>query len=169
MFIMKYWLMLKNLSRYSVFMCRCRDRLWNRNIIRLLEVMLLPYAIVKSLGYFRVRETPGRKGLAFVLIAKNEAPYIKEWLDFHYKRGVSHFIIYDNESTDNLCEVLNPYIEAGVVSYHVIRGKVRQNDAYNMAIYEYGHKFKYMGFIDADEFMFVRNSRGVVYVIYAHS
>ncbi|MBQ7543421.1 MAG: glycosyltransferase family 2 protein [Synergistaceae bacterium] len=114
--------------------------------------------MIKMLGYFRAKNMPGRKGLAFVLIAKNEAPYIAEWIGFHRKQGVSHFIIYDNESTDNFREVLSPYIDAGLVTYHAIRGKARQIDAYNMALHDYGHKFKYMGFIDADEFMFVRNS-----------
>ena len=93
-----------------------------------------------------------------MLIAKNEATYIKEWLDFHIKQGVSKFIIYDNESTDNFREVLSPYIEAGIVIYDVIKGKRRQIDAYNMALNKYRRKFKYMGFIDADEFVFARNN-----------
>ena len=92
-----------------------------------------------------------------VLIAKNEAPYIEEWINFHHKQGASHFIIYDNESTDNLRGVLKPYIDSGLVTYHLLRGRRRQNDAYNMAIHDYGRKFKYMAFIDADEFIFVRD------------
>ncbi|MBQ7215890.1 MAG: glycosyltransferase family 2 protein [Synergistaceae bacterium] len=121
----------------------------------MLKVLLTPYCLLK---YFYVKSDDNRSGLAFVLIAKNEAPYIEEWLNFHRKQGVSHFIIYNNESTDNFREVLQPYIDSGLVSYHVINGKPRQLDAYNMAIHDYGHKFRYMGFIDADEFVFVRNN-----------
>ena len=43
--------------------------------------------------------------LAVVAIMKNEAPYVKEWLDYHLLAGVDHFFIYDNETPDNLKEV----------------------------------------------------------------
>ena len=121
----------------------------------MLKILVTPFCIFK---FFHVRNVPGREGLAFVLIAKNEAPYIKEWLDFHIKQGVNHFIIYDNESTDNFHEILAPYIASGVVTYHTINGIMRQRDAYNMAVNDYAYRFKYMGFIDADEFVFVRNN-----------
>ena len=131
----------------------------NRLMRILLRILALPQGVFR---YFFPRKCPGREGLAFVLIAKNEAPYIEEWLNFHHKQGVTHFIIFDNESTDNFHEVLKPYIDSGLVTYHTIKGKKRQLDAYNMAVHDYGHKFKYMGFIDTDEFVFIRNSRGGV-------
>ena len=49
--------------------------------------------------------------LAVVAIMKNAGPYIKEWLDYHLLAGVEHFFIYDNDSLDNMKEVLQPYIE----------------------------------------------------------
>ncbi|MBR0151243.1 MAG: glycosyltransferase family 2 protein [Synergistaceae bacterium] len=67
-------------------------------------------------------------------------------------------MIYDNESTDNFREVLEPYIQSGLVTYHLIKGRARQLDAYNMAVHDYGRKFRYMGLIDADEFVFVRRN-----------
>ena len=136
---------------------RLRDYSYNRFLRIFLRLLVTPYYVI--FRYFLGRkDIPGREGLALVLIAKNEATYIKEWLDFHIKQGVSNFIIYDNESTDNFREVLSPYIKAGIVIYNVIRGKSRQFDAYNMAMHKYRSKFKYMGFIDADEFVFVRNN-----------
>ena len=134
----------------------------NKCIMRFLKLFLMPYFLMK---YYFFRDVTGRKGLAFVLIAKNEAPYIEEWLNFHRKQGASHFLIYDNESEDNLHEVLTPYIESGLVTYHVIRGKARQVDAYHKAIHDYGRKFKYMAVVDADEFVFVRkNTYGTTFV-----
>lgn len=135
----------------------CRDYTANVFVFRLIKVIVTPFYMLQ---YFFPRKWPRREGLAFVLIAKNEATYIKEWLDFHIKQGVSKFIIYDNESTDNFREVLRPYIEAGTVIYSFIKGKIRQIDAYNMALNDYAGKFRYMGFIDGDEFVFVRNSTG---------
>ena len=133
----------------------CRDYTQNDFVRNLLQILATPYCLLK---WCVRRNIPGREGLAFVLIAKNEAPYIEEWINFHIKQGVTKFIIYDNESTDNLREVLKPYIEKGIVIYDIIRGKRRQNDAYNIALNKYRKDFKYMGFFDADEFVFVRNN-----------
>lgn len=91
--------------------------------------------------------------LTIVAIAKNESAYISEWLAFHKLQGVEKVFLYDNDSTDNMREVLQPYIEDGYVVYNEIPGRYRQYDAYNDAINRYGHLAKYMAFIDCDEFM----------------
>ena len=127
----------------------------NKIIRRILKFIATPFCVAK---YFFVPDVPERKGFALVLIVKNEAPYVEEWINFHEKQGVCHFIIYDNESTDNLHDVLLPYIESDKVSYHRFKGKLPQNEAYNSAMAEYGKKFKYIGVIDADEFLFVRSN-----------
>ena len=147
--------LMKNAGESSPLVYHCRDYTQNQLVRTLIKILVTPYCALK---WFVRRDMPGREGLAFVLIAKNEATYIKEWLDFHIKQGVSKFIIYDNESTDNFLEVLQPYIESGTVIYSKIGGKRRQIDAYNMALNKYRKMFKYMGFIDADEFVFVRNN-----------
>lgn len=133
---------------------KCREWTLNKYIRYLLKLLVTPFY---ALRYFHVRNVEGREGLAFVIIVKNEAPYIEEWINFHHKQGVSHFFIYDNESEDNLHEVLMPYINSGLVTYQLMTSKYRQVDAYNMTIHDYGDKFKYMGFIDADEFVFACN------------
>lgn len=92
--------------------------------------------------------------MALVLIIKNEARYVKEWLEFHNMLGVEHFYIYDNESEDDLKEVLRPYIEKGLVTYTLWPGDVVQVPAYNDAIKRYKYDTEYMGFIDTDEFLF---------------
>ena len=146
---------MKHAGESNPLVYHCRDYTQNQLVRTLIKILVTPYCLLK---WFVRRDMPGREGLAFVLIAKNEATYIKEWLDFHIKQGVSKFIIYDNESTDNFLEVLQPYIESGVVTYSKIGGKRRQIDAYNMALKKYRKCFKYIGFIDADEFVFVRNN-----------
>ena len=49
-------------------------------------------------------------------IFKDEAPYIKEWIEFHKIVGVEHFYMYNNFSSDNYMDVLSPYIERGDVT-----------------------------------------------------
>lgn len=103
--------------------------------------------------------------LAFVAIMKNEAPYVKEWLDYHLLAGVDHFYIYDNESPDNLKEVLQPYIDTGLVTYTFLPGLGMQMEAYNEAIENFKFHCRYMGFIDTDEFVFPRSGLSIKEVI----
>ncbi len=102
--------------------------------------------------------------LAVVAIMKNEAPYIAEWLDYHLLAGVNHFYIYDNESPDNLKEVLRPYIEKGIVTYIFYPGKARQYEAYSEAVRNFKFFCRYMAFIDGDEFILPRTGSGIVEV-----
>ena len=91
-------------------------------------------------------------------IVKNEAPYIKEWIEFHLLVGFKMFFIYDNESTDNLKEILKPYIEDGVVIYAYVKGTGMQYPVYNDCIANYKNCCDWIAFIDADEFLVpVRN------------
>ena len=103
--------------------------------------------------------------LAVVAIMKNEAPYVKEWLDYHLLAGVNHFFIYDNDSPDNLKEVLKPYIENGIVTYTFFPGKCRQMEAYNDAVKRFKFFCRYMAWIDADEFIFPQNNKSIVEVV----
>ncbi len=91
--------------------------------------------------------------LIFAGIAKNEGSYIKEWIEYHKLVGVEKFIIYDNGSTDNMKEVLQPYIESGQVEYVYFPGRAKQLDAYYDALKRYKNQTKLMGFIDLDEFV----------------
>lgn len=146
----------------------CRDYSQNINLMKLMMLLSAPVCIPKYYFVSRKRNNK-RTGLAVALIVKNEAPYMKEWVDFHRKQGVSHFFIYDNESTDNLHEVLKPYIDSGLVTCRIIRGRVRQRDAYNMALNQCRRrKIKYMAILDADEFLFVRKGGSNLYDFVDH-
>ena len=94
-----------------------------------------------------------QNNLAIVAIIKDEAPYIREWIEFHKLAGVDKFYIYNNESTDNIEEVLNPYIKNGLVTYKYFPGEAMQIKAYQDAILKYKFHNKYMAFIDVDEFL----------------
>ena len=105
--------------------------------------------------------------ISIVAMVRNEGAYIKEWLEYHKLIGVDKFIIYDNNSTDNLKEILQPYIYAGVVDYifypktqaefekkkKTVEYWAFQAYAYNDAIKKHRNKSKWIGFIDIDEFI----------------
>ncbi|MBQ3450921.1 MAG: glycosyltransferase family 92 protein [Selenomonadaceae bacterium] len=103
--------------------------------------------------------------LAIVAIFKDEARYLKEWLDYHLLAGVEHFYLYNNDSTDNYREVLAPYVEKNLVTLIDFPGKVMQMPAYNDAIEKFRFECRYMAFIDLDEFIFPKSNRSIVEVI----
>ena len=107
-----------------------------------------------------------RYELAVVAIFKNEAHYVKEWLDYHLLAGADHFFIYDNESTDDIKEVLKPYIENGIVDYIFYPGRCSQVAAYNDAVDKHKFDCMYMAFIDADEFLVPRGGKSIKTVVH---
>ncbi|ELV04510.1 glycosyltransferase family 92 protein [Brachyspira hampsonii] len=92
-----------------------------RNDIRDLLIALLDSYkrtnIIKNKLNFPENNEP-KDYISILATVKNEAPYIKEWIEYHRIIGAERFYIYDNESTDNLKEVLEPYIKEGIVIYN---------------------------------------------------
>ena len=110
-------------------------------------------------------ENEFKYNLAFAVIVKNEAPYIDEWISYHKVVGVEKFYIYDNESNDNLKDVLKPYIDEGSVDYTFFPGKAVQILAYKDAIKKHKQDTQYLGFIDIDEFVVPINNPNIVNVL----
>ena len=103
--------------------------------------------------------------LAVAAILKNEGHYLKEWLDYHLLAGVNHFYLYDNDSTDDSAEIIKPYMEAGLVDYFFMPGKVMQLVAYNDAVKKFKFQCRYMAFIDLDEFIFPRKRQSISEIV----
>ena len=88
------------------------------------------------------------------VIVKNEARYIKEFILFYQSTGADRIYIYDNESTDGLSEVLEPFINAGQVVYKKWPGNKVQTAAYRDAVRRTRKRTKWLALVDADEFLF---------------
>src|ERR1043166_6932935 len=90
--------------------------------------------------------------LAACLIFKNEAVYLKEWLDFHRLVGVEKFFLYNNASEDNYKTVLQPYIEKGIVALHdfPMAPPNAQTEAYNLCLKTHRRHARWIAFIDID-------------------
>ena len=99
--------------------------------------------------------------LAVVAIFKDEARYLREWLDYHLIAGVEHFYLYNNNSTDNFAEVLAPYVAANIVTLTDLPGIAMQVPAYDDAIEKYRFECKYLAFIDLDEFIFPKTGESI--------
>lgn len=91
--------------------------------------------------------------LSLLAIVKNEASYIEEWLEYHLLLGVQKFYIYDNGSSDNLTEILQPYIKGGLVEYTYFPGNEKQVAAYNDILKKAKTETYWLAAIDIDEFI----------------
>lgn len=121
--------------------------------------------LVSRFGIEAPRPSPERHGVAIVVIAKNEAAYIRDWLAFHSLAGVREFVLYDNGSTDATTKIASsvPGVAATVIPWQLKTSTNRkkldlhcQVMAYCHAICTFGQRFRWMAFIDIDEFIVPR-------------
>ncbi len=87
-------------------------------------------------------------------VVKNEARYLREHILFYMATGADRIYLYDNGSTDNLMEVLAPFLESGFVVYQRWPGQTVQTAAYRDAVRRTRRRSKWLAIIDADEFLF---------------
>ncbi len=112
--------------------------------------------------------------LALGSMFRDEAPYLKEWIEYHRRVGVDHFWLYDNCSWDDWESVLKPYIEEGIVEVFdwkasgedkTIRNEKfpmsLQMDAFYNSLMMSRGKAKWFGFIDLDEFILPMRNKTV--------
>lgn len=103
--------------------------------------------------------------LSVSAIFKNEAPYLKEWIEYHRLIGVDHFYLYNNGSSDSFRKILQPYIKEEVVTLiHWpdrlgLEGESTWSLSTQLSAYENALKWKALGqtkwliFLDIDEFL----------------
>ena len=85
-------------------------------------------------------------------IFKNEAPYLKEWIEYHELIGIEHFYLYNNNSEDNYRDILQPYIDRGLVTLTTWPYSHAQMKAYEHFYNTYRNETQWVSFLDIDEF-----------------
>lgn len=113
--------------------------------------------MLKSIFKWRASQ---KHPVAICAIAKNEGPYLKEWVEFHLKTGVTRFFIYDNDSETPIAEILHEYVQKGVVHVEVVKGKQKQRHAYKHCLANFGRSCQWIAFIDVDEYIVPRTLSG---------
>jgi glycosyl transferase family 92 len=106
-----------------------------------------------------VRRPAPRHYLSVCAIYRDEAAYLREWIELHRLVGVERFFLYDNRSTDEHREVLAPYVEEGFVTLHDWPMPQGQLAAYEHCIAEHRAESRWIAFIDLDEFLFSPTGR----------
>lgn len=132
-----------------------------RALLRALKAPAVGKQVLKHIP--PVAASPSRgSSLAFAAIVKDEAPYIAEWLEFHLMMGATKIFVYDNGSTDGTGAIVERYARTGeamlipwrtFLSLDRTQGSM-QNIAYAHAMANFGADYRWMGFIDVDEFLF---------------
>lgn len=124
--------------------------------------------------------TKEKYNLSICAIFKNEAPYLKEWLEYHLLFGVDHFYIYNIGSSDSYEAVLKPYVRDGVITlinWPEVFGYQDDNTAYKWALstqipaYENAVNFrakdhtKWLVFVDIDEFLVCPEGTDIIEIL----
>lgn len=123
---------------------------------------MLKLIIFVSLFFVNICEAEYKYNLAICAIFQDEAPYLKEWIEFHRLMGVEHFYLYNHRSRDHYKKVLRPYITSGLVEL-IDKPKVAnrikvfnrlQCKCYTDCLIQARGVSKWIAFIDIDEYLF---------------
>ncbi|HSW87029.1 MAG TPA: glycosyltransferase family 92 protein [Rhabdochlamydiaceae bacterium] len=79
-------------------------------------ILLLLQTSMHSQEWKVLLESPKKYNVSICAIFKNEAKYLKEWIEYHRLIGVDHFYLYNLSSTDQFMEVLSPYIKNHILT-----------------------------------------------------
>ena len=122
---------------------------------------------ISKIGIVPPRAEPDRHGLAIVLIVRNEARHIGEWAAFHARAGVRAFFVYDNGCDDATLPILRDALgdRLTVTPWHQTFSDARMGReihnqvlAYAHAASNFGGAFRWMSFIDVDEFLIPKSA-----------
>lgn len=105
-------------------------------------------------------DVPG-KGICIVAILKGEEPFLDEWLVYHRMLGVDHFFLYDDDPAFRLESFVAPHREyVTVIPWHGmdrdLPGRMNQIKSYIHSVVKFACHFAWVGFIDIDEFVVLR-------------
>lgn len=113
----------------------------------------------------------GRHGVAIVTVLRDEEHYVAEWVSFHRAVGVRHFFVYDDGSTDRTLQILRDLLSQTELTILPWRFGMRdvRNDlplnrqvlAFAHAILNFGADYRWMAFIDVDEFILPKTGRSI--------
>ena len=97
--------------------------------------------------------------LSVACMFRDEAKFLREWVEFHRLLGVEHFYLYDHRSIDSPEIILADYIQQGIVELERIDTDVGGNfmelqiTTSGRAVEKAKGKSQWLALLDADEFI----------------
>lgn len=132
-------------------------------MIKSLSYFISSLAFILSFGTIFSQPEAGKNfkySISICAMFQDEAPYLREWIEYHLLLGVEHFYLYNNNSDDNFLNVLNPYIKNGVVELTEWSRPNKddfwlsdQIEAYNHCLQKCVNQTAWLAVIDIDEFI----------------
>ena len=108
------------------------------------------------------------KYFAMCLVTKNENESLGKWIEYHKRMGCSQFYIFDHNSTIPLLNDIEEYVASGLVEYFYFTDFVNSHIPVELIDFMYDRCFnpfgnnynihKFIGFLDIDEFIVVKNN-----------
>jgi hypothetical protein len=140
-----------------------RGNIWVARLLYLCQSVLY-----SNSGHFRrevlhsLRSPRTPAGVALCCRIRDEGRYLAEWIEYYLAAGVEHFFLYEKLSKDDFRTILQPYIDRGVVTLfedwaHVPLSPAADHDCILRSL----GRFEWVGFIDADEFVVIRDGRSI--------
>jgi hypothetical protein len=99
------------------------------------------------------------KYAALCCIAKDEDIFLKEWLAYHSLIGFEHFVIYDNNSRLPIRTLLQGFAGPDRLTVERSDTERTQRVAYAHCLETFGRRFKWIAFLDLDEFIRISPGR----------
>jgi hypothetical protein len=105
--------------------------------------------------------------LAVCSIYRDEAPYLREWIELHRLVGVERFFLYNNNSTDDHREALAPYLESGLVVLYDWPSKWpwAMVQSIEHCLEHHRDDARWIAFMDVDEFLFSPTGRPLTEIL----
>lgn len=111
-----------------------------------------------TLDFLR-QKPPDSRRVAFHAMFKNEAPYLSEWLDYHFSLGFDHAFLTNDQSEDHFEKVLKPYVTRGLVSLENARTDLdfftKEEWHKNEILQKARKEYRWVAFLDTDEFIYL--------------
>lgn len=94
--------------------------------------------------------------LGVTTIQRDRAPWIKEWIAFHYLAGFRKFYVYLHKCSDDTEKILEGLKKHFDIKIFIVDPalKAPQLGCYQDAYNNFGDEVDWMAFIDSDEFLF---------------
>ena len=101
--------------------------------------------------------------LAVLGIMKNEEQNVEEWIEHYLWQGAGRIFLIDNGSTDKTVELLQPWVERGLVEIIHLTEPYRQREHCHTAVRKFKilKKARWLLIADLDEFWFCKDGSGV--------
>jgi hypothetical protein len=130
-----------------------RDNVIKRMLKQFVSLFYPPLGYLLVFLHKKYNKCRKKYQVTICAIFKNEAPFMKEWLDYYSLLGVEHFYLYNNFSDDDYLSIIHPYIEKGAVDLIEWPVKHGQMIAYRDCYERFACETEWLGYIDLDEFV----------------